>query len=112
MAVVVANSKKPIPHSEKLCAMLLEKVNLKSLVQNINTKKSNVVLGYENICLWGDNSICATANGLEFIISPNSFFQVNYKQMEKPYFKAKENETGKKKFSRQFFYWYCVSCLC
>ena len=90
MAVVVANSKKPIPHSEKLCAMLLEKVNLKSLVQNINTKKSNVVLGYENICLWGDNSICANANGLEFIISPNSFFQVNYKQMEKLYFKAKE----------------------
>ena len=90
MAVVVTNSDSPIPHSDELASMLAEKVNLKSLVQNINTKKSNTVLGYDNITLWGDSTIKANVSGIEFVISPNSFFQVNYAQMEKLYSKAKE----------------------
>ena len=90
MVVIVANSAAPLPHSHELAEMLLEKVNLKSLVQNINTAKSNTVLGYENITLWGEDAIGASLGDIEFVISPNSFFQVNYAQMEKLYSKAKE----------------------
>lgn len=90
MVVIVANSTSPLPHSRELADMLLEKVNLKSLVQNINTAKNNTVLGFENITLWGDDTISANIGNIEFVISPNSFFQVNYAQMEKLYSKAKE----------------------
>lgn len=90
MVVLVTNSSKKIKNSDELADMLSGKVNLKSLVQNINTAKSNVVLGYDNIILWGDSEITADVGGIKFIISPNSFFQVNYAQMTKLYTKAKE----------------------
>ena len=47
-------------------------------------------MGYENITLWGDSTIKATISDIDFVISPNSFFQVNYAQMQKLYSKAKE----------------------
>lgn len=90
MVVLVTNSAKKLKNSETLAEMLSDKVNLKSLVQNINTAKSNVVLGFDNIILWGDSEITADVGGIKFIISPNSFFQVNYAQMTKLYTKAKE----------------------
>lgn len=90
MVVLVCNSENAIKGSDVLKDKLLEKVKLKSLVQNINTKKSNVVLGYENITLWGDDSVITEVGGIKFNVSPNSFFQVNYRQMEKLYSKAKE----------------------
>lgn len=90
MAAIVTNSRKKIPHADELAQMLLKEVNLKSLVQNINTAKGNVVLGRENLLLWGDESITAEIGGIEYIMSPNSFFQVNYEQMYKLYSKAKE----------------------
>ena len=90
MVVVVANSNKKIHNSDVLKDMLCEKVKLKSLIQNINTSKSNVVLGYDNITLWGDAFVTAEINDIKFLISPNSFFQVNYEQMQKLYAKAKE----------------------
>ena len=90
MVVLVTNASKKLKNSDKLAEMLSKKVKLKSLVQNINTAKSNVVLGYDNIILWGDSEITADVGGIKFIISPNSFFQVNYAQMTKLYTKAKE----------------------
>ena len=90
MVVLVCNSKKAIKNSDALKDKLLQKVKLKSLVQNINTVKSNVVLGYQNITLWGADSVITEVGGIKFNVSPNSFFQVNYEQMEKLYNKAKE----------------------
>ena len=90
MVVLVTNSTKPLRYSDILAQKLCAQVNLKSLIQNINTAKSNVVLGYDNIVLWGDSEITADIGGIKFIISPNSFFQVNYAQMCKLYAKAKE----------------------
>jgi 23S rRNA (uracil1939-C5)-methyltransferase len=90
MVVLVCNSKQAIKNSDILKDKLLQKVKLKSLVQNINTVKSNVVLGYENITLWGESSVITEVGGIKFNVSPNSFFQVNYEQMKKLYNKAKE----------------------
>ena len=65
-------------------------LGLKSLVQNINTKKTNVVLGEKNILLWGEEHILMQTDDLCFKVSPKSFFQVNTPQMKKLYNKAIE----------------------
>lgn len=90
MAVIVCASNKPIKNSDKLADMLKTKINLKSLIQNINTQHSNVVLGYKNITLYGTPYIQVQPSNLKFNVSPNSFFQVNYEQMNKLYSKAVE----------------------
>jgi len=58
---------------------------LKSIILNINKKPNNLVLGDENITLWGESVIYDTIMGVRFSISPNSFFQVNPLQTEKLY---------------------------
>lgn len=67
-----------------------------SIVQNINKKDTNVILGDKNILLWGEERITETLNGLKFTISPHSFFQINTLQTEQLYAKAIElaNLTG------------------
>ena len=85
----VTNSKKKIENIEVL-AKELEKYNVTSIVQNINTNKSNVILGEKNITLWGEDYVLANLFDLTFKISPHSFFQVNTKQTENLYAKAVE----------------------
>ncbi|MBE7030611.1 MAG: 23S rRNA (uracil(1939)-C(5))-methyltransferase RlmD [Ruminococcaceae bacterium] len=90
MAVIVANSKKPLPHTEKLVEALSVLPQVKGIVQNVNTERTNVVLGKKNLLLWGNEQIVMQACGLEFMLSPNSFFQVNTAQMERLYARAAE----------------------
>lgn len=63
---------------------------VKSIVMNINPKKTNVILGKKNITLWGSDTIKDTMCGNETTISPLSFYQVNTPQAEKLYGIAKE----------------------
>ncbi len=64
--------------------------NIKSVIQNINTKKGNRVMGYENITLCGEGKIVDYIDDLSFEISPFSFLQVNPSQTEVLYRKALE----------------------
>ena len=64
--------------------------NLKSVVLNVNSKNNNLVLGNKNITLWGSDTITDSILGIDFTISPHSFFQVNPIQTEKLYKKALE----------------------
>lgn len=89
MIVLVTNSTKPIKNADIL-AKRLKPLGLKSLVQNINTKKTNVILGEKNTVLYGNDHIIMQSDGLKFFLSPHSFFQVNTMQMKKLYAKAKE----------------------
>ncbi|MCR5344389.1 MAG: 23S rRNA (uracil(1939)-C(5))-methyltransferase RlmD, partial [Butyrivibrio sp.] len=59
--------------------------DLKSITVNINNEKTNVILGNEIHALWGENHIKDTLCGIEFSISPLSFYQVNPIQTEKLY---------------------------
>ncbi|MBN1624777.1 MAG: 23S rRNA (uracil(1939)-C(5))-methyltransferase RlmD [Clostridia bacterium] len=60
---------------------LMEKFgNIKSVVLNINTKETNTILGDKNIALYGDPFIMDRLLGIDYIISPNSFYQVNKEQ--------------------------------
>lgn len=90
MVVIVTNSKK-LPFKEEFISKVVENVDgIKSIVQNINTKKTNVILGEENILLWGSPSIKDYIGRFKFNISPLSFFQVNPIQTEVLYSKALE----------------------
>ena len=89
MLVIVTNSSKPLKNINSLADKLLP-LGLKSLVQNINTKKTNVILGDKNLVLYGDEFILMQADDLVFKVSPHSFFQVNTPQMKKLYNKALE----------------------
>ncbi|MBE7041914.1 MAG: 23S rRNA (uracil(1939)-C(5))-methyltransferase RlmD [Ruminococcaceae bacterium] len=90
MVCVVTNGKK-LPNSELLCEKMRNALGEQiTVVQNVNTEKTNVVLGKEMIPLFGDGTISDRLCGLEFQISPHSFFQVNHAQTEQLYQKAVE----------------------
>lgn len=64
--------------------------NIKSIVINYNTVKSNVILGNKCETLWGNDYITDNIGDLRFRISPLAFFQVNPIQTHKLYSKALE----------------------
>ncbi|NGP46091.1 23S rRNA (uracil(1939)-C(5))-methyltransferase RlmD [Bacillaceae bacterium SIJ1] len=59
-----------------------------SIVQNVNPKRTNVILGAETNVLWGKETIRDEIDGVSFDISSLSFYQVNPVQTEKLYEKA------------------------
>lgn len=58
---------------------------ISSVHQNINSRKTNVILGERTSKIYGANAIREKIGGLVFEISPGSFFQVNTAQAEKLY---------------------------
>lgn len=75
-----------IPHAGELVTMLKSEVGgIKSIVQNINKKRTNVIMGSKNRVLYGKSTIKDKLGHLKFNISPLSFFQVNSEQTEKLY---------------------------
>lgn len=61
---------------------------IKSIVQNINTKRTNAIYGDKTKTLWGRDVIYDTIDGIKFAISARSFFQVNPYQTNVLYQKA------------------------
>ena len=85
MAILVVNGRN-LPHEDKLVKELLGKFeNIKTIVKNINTKNTNVILGNENINLYGEGYITDILGDFTFKISPLSFYQVNPIQAEALY---------------------------
>ena len=64
--------------------------NIKCLVQNINKRDTNVILGEKERVLYGSGHIKDSILGVDFLISSKSFFQVNPVQVETLYSKAIE----------------------
>ena len=91
MTVLVINGQ-DIPEKEKLIELLKTAAdgNLKSVMLNINTKDTNVILGEKNILLYGKEYIEDILCGVKVRISPLSFYQVNRQMTEKLYGKAAE----------------------
>lgn len=90
MVVISANADM-IPEKDRLVEKLL-KVSKKivSIILNINKKRTNLVLGDKNTVLFGKNTITDTLCGIEYEISPHSFYQINHEQTERLYNKALE----------------------
>ena len=74
-----------LPHVPELVAQLKKIPGFTTLVLSVNTKKSNVILGDEFITLYGPGYIEDTLCGLNFRLSPRSFYQVNHHQAERLY---------------------------
>ncbi len=82
MVVLVTNGEN-FPAGKKLATELSAAFpEIKSILQNINTKPGNVILGAKTRLLWGQEYIVDQLNGLKFQISAKSFFQVNPTQTE------------------------------
>lgn len=89
--VVVVTRTKDLPYKEEFTDLMKEKIEgIKSIIQNVNNKKTNVILGEENITLFGEDHISDYIGKFKFNISPLSFFQVNPIQTEVLYSKAME----------------------
>ena len=85
MCILVINGNK-IPKENLLVSNLTHKYpNIKTIVKNINTKNTNVILGNENNIIFGDGYIKDILGDYTFKISPLSFYQVNPVQAEKLY---------------------------
>lgn len=90
VACIVTNTEE-IPHSAELVKGLRASVKgLTGVLQSVNTKKTNVVLGKAFKTLWGSDYIIDTIGECRFKISPLSFYQVNRAQTEVLYKKAVE----------------------
>ena len=85
MCILVINGNK-IPKENELVKTLTQKYpNIKTIVKNINKKNTNVILGKENINIYGNGYIEDKLGEYTFKISPLSFYQVNPIQAERLY---------------------------
>ena len=74
-----------IPKADALIERLKKIPGFTTLVLSVNTKKGNAVLGDEFITLYGPGYIEDTLCGLNFRLSPRSFYQVNHHQAQRLY---------------------------
>jgi 23S rRNA (uracil1939-C5)-methyltransferase len=80
-----------LPHKKKIVQEIIDSVpNVKSIIQNINPKKTNVIMGDETKVLWGAECIYDYIGDIKFAISARSFYQVNPEQTKVLYEKALE----------------------
>ena len=90
MVCLVANGES-LPRPERLTGLLRQAVpGLASVILNVNTNDTNVILGKRCVTLWGSDTIRDKLCGLTFTLSPLSFFQVNPAATELLYEKARE----------------------
>ncbi|MBF0746745.1 23S rRNA (uracil(1939)-C(5))-methyltransferase RlmD [Gemella sp. 19428wG2_WT2a] len=61
---------------------------IKSIMLNINSRKTNVIFGEDTYTLYGQDYISDDLDGIKFNISLRSFYQVNPKQTKNLYQKA------------------------
>lgn len=85
MCVIVTNERN-IKNEKQLVKSLKENFpEIKTIVKNINQKNTNVIMGKENIVLFGEGYIQDKLGKFTFNISPLSFYQINPLQTEKLY---------------------------
>lgn len=81
MVCLVVNGKK-LPAEEKLIKSLTELEGMTSITLSANRERTNVIMGKEIRCLWGQGYITDYIGNVKYRISPLSFYQVNPAQTE------------------------------
>lgn len=89
--VVLVTATTRLPQKEQIVAELKKRIpGIVSIVQNINSKRTNIILGDHTVTLWGKDTITDYIGNFAYEISARSFFQVNTAQAEILYNKAVE----------------------
>ncbi|HLR69769.1 MAG TPA: 23S rRNA (uracil(1939)-C(5))-methyltransferase RlmD [Virgibacillus sp.] len=89
--IVLVTRTQELPHKKELIKELTETYpHVKSIIQNINDERTNVILGKKVKLLWGEEYIYDMIGDIKFAISAKSFYQVNPPQTEKLYKQALE----------------------
>jgi 23S rRNA (uracil1939-C5)-methyltransferase len=87
--VVLVTATDRLPKREALIERLRANIaGLVSIVQNINPKRTNIIMGDKTVTLWGRDTITDKLGEFSFNISARSFFQVNTLQAEVLYNQA------------------------
>lgn len=95
--IVLVTRTKDLTNKNKIIEEITAEISgVKSIVHNINSKKTNVIMGEETRVLWGEEVIYDYIGDIKFAISARSFYQVNPDQTKVLYEKALEyaNLTG------------------
>ncbi|RAL21472.1 23S rRNA (uracil(1939)-C(5))-methyltransferase RlmD [Thermoflavimicrobium daqui] len=83
MMIVLVTNGESLPNKKEFIQRLHNSFpQMRSLIQNINTKRTNVILGEKNKLLWGEPVIYDHIGSVRYAISPHSFFQINPVQTE------------------------------
>ena len=83
MLVTLVTNAKEFPASRSFCRELVKRCPfVTTVVQNVNLRQTNVILGDEERTLFGPGFILDKLCGLSFRISSRSFYQVNSAQTE------------------------------
>lgn len=85
MCILVVNGNEIPQEKELINQVIMHFPNVKTIVKNINKQNTNVILGKENIPIYGDGFIKDKLGEFVFKISPLSFYQVNPIQAQKLY---------------------------
>jgi len=85
MAVIIANGKELPAEAHLVDCIRKACPAVSSVMLNINTAKTNVLLGNESRVIWGSDHITDVLCGLKFSISPRSFYQVNRQGAQRLY---------------------------
>ncbi|MBP5313536.1 MAG: 23S rRNA (uracil(1939)-C(5))-methyltransferase RlmD [Eggerthellaceae bacterium] len=83
MLVTIVTAEEGFVGAKNFCKELIKRCpGVTSVIQNINTRKTNVILGDKEKVLYGPGFILDKLCGLSFRISSRSFYQVNATQTE------------------------------
>lgn len=86
LMIVLVTRRDEIEHSEEIVARIVEELpKTVSIIQNINPRQTNVILGKESQVLFGEDKYHDKILGYLFEISHQSFYQINPTQTEKLY---------------------------
>lgn len=89
--VTLVTATEEFPSASKFINALLERhPDITTIVQNINNKRTSLVLGEKSKVLYGEGYILEKLCGCTFRISPKAFYQINPTQTEVLYGKAIE----------------------
>lgn len=97
MAVPVINAAE-LPYAKEYADMVVDSVpTVKSVMYNVNTERTNVVMGNKCVLLRGKPTVTDEICGVRLDISPLSFYQVNRDMAELLYKKVRQlsEPTGK-----------------
>ncbi|WP_082174302.1 23S rRNA (uracil(1939)-C(5))-methyltransferase RlmD [Bacillus sp. FJAT-27231] len=91
LMVVLITRTADLPHKEQIVKEIIKRLpRVKSIVHNVNSKRTNVIMGDTTKVIWGNEVIYDYIGGVKFAISARSFYQVNPVQTKVLYDKALE----------------------